>query len=135
MLIEHAESVAIVAFVDDELVAVRQPRVGSPEPTIELPSGKFEAGETALEAAARELAEECGLAAGGWRELGSFWAVPAYSTERVHVVEALPPITEAAGVPDDDEELEPVRLALADALHGLSDAVSIAALAFWQASR
>jgi 8-oxo-dGTP pyrophosphatase MutT (NUDIX family) len=40
------------------------------------------------EAAARELAEECGLAAHEWHELGTFWCAPAYSTELVHVFEA-----------------------------------------------
>ncbi len=36
----------------------------------------------------RELAEECALVAADWREVGGFWAVPAYSTEFVHVFEA-----------------------------------------------
>jgi ADP-ribose diphosphatase len=132
MLVQHPESVAIVAPVDGELVAVRQSRQGAPEPTLELPSGKLEPGETALEAAGRELAEECGLAAAGWRELGTFWAVPAYSTELVHVVEAVGPLADAAGTPDEDEELEVERIPVEQALDLLSDAVSLAALALWR---
>jgi len=132
MLVQHPESVAIVALVDGELLAVRQPRPGAPEPTLELPSGKLEPGETALEAARRELAEECGVAASGWREVGTFWAVPAYSTELVHVVEALGPLADAVGTPDDDEELEVERIPVDRALDLLSDAVSLAALALWR---
>lgn len=135
MLVRHPDSVAIVALDGDELVLVRQSRPGAPEPTLELPSGKLEPGETADAAAARELAEECGLAAADRRELGRFWAVPAYSTELVHVVEAtgLSPADGFALDPDEDVEVE--RASVARAFETLSDAVSLAALALWQRSR
>ena len=88
MLVRHPESVTIVAVDADELIVVRQQRRGVAAPVVELPAGKIDQGETTLDAAARELAEECGLRASGLREIGGFWAVPAYSTEFVHVVEA-----------------------------------------------
>jgi len=133
MLIAHAESVAVVAVEGDELVVVRQRRAGAKDMTTELPSGKVDAGEGPDEAARRELAEECGLEARDWRRLGAFWAVPAYSTEFVHVYEAvgLSPATGAVDL-DEDEELEPGRVPLGAALGALSDAVSIAALALWR---
>ncbi len=134
MLIEHPRSVAIVAFQDGALVAVVQTRRGAPEPTVELPSGKLEPGETPAEAAMRELAEECGLAAASWREVGGFWAVPAYSTEFVHVFEAVgvaPALEPPAG--DDDEDIEVRLVPVERALAELSDAVSIAAFSLWQA--
>ena len=53
MLIEHGDSVAIVAVRDGLLAAVRQPRRGAAEPTLELPSGKVEPGETHEQAAVR----------------------------------------------------------------------------------
>jgi ADP-ribose pyrophosphatase len=134
-LVEHPPSVAIVAVEDDELVLVRQTRPGASERTLELPSGKVEPGETPRAAAARELAEECGLAASSYREVGSFWAVPAYSTEYVHVFEAtglrsVPPVAM-----DYDEDVEVERVAHAQALEAVSDAVSVAALALWQRRR
>jgi len=135
MLIEHPQSVAIVALQDGELVTVVQTRRGAPERTVELPSGKLEPGETPAEAALRELAEECALAASEWREVGGFWAVPAYSTEFVHVFEAVG--VGAAPEPpggDDDEDIE-VRLVPVERVLGeLSDAVSIAAFSLWQAA-
>ncbi len=134
MLVRHPESVAIVALDGDELVLVRQSRPGAPERTLELPSGKLEHGETADAAAARELAEECALAASHRREIARFWAVPAYSTELVHVVEATG-LSRADGfAPDPDEDVEVERVPLERAFEVLSDAVSIAALALWQRS-
>ena len=134
-VIEHPPSVVIVAVDDGELVLVRQTRPGASERTLELPSGKLEPGETPREAAARELAEECGLAAASYRDVGSFWAVPAYSTEFVHVFEAVglssvPPVDM-----DHDEDVEVERLAVSQGLEAVSDAVSVAALALWQRRR
>jgi ADP-ribose diphosphatase len=135
VLIRHPESVAIVALDRDELVLVRQTRPGAPVRTLEVPSGKIEPGETPEQAVARELAEECGLAARSVRELATYWAAPAYSTELVHVVEAtgLSPADPVAL--DEDEDVEVERLPIAAALEELDDAVSIAALAVWQTRR
>ena len=97
---------------------------------LELPAGTLEPGETALEAADRELAEECGLAASGWTELGLFWTAPAYSTERVTALAGSVSGT-AEGQADEDEEIEVVRLRAEDALPRLEDAGSVAALCLW----
>ncbi len=136
MLIQHVDSVAIVAVEDEELLIVRQHRAGSNGVTVELPSGKLETDEGHEAAARRELAEECGLAARDWRHLGSFWAVPAYSTEYVHVYEAagLEPALETRAL-DADEEIDSGRIPLAGASDELSDAVSIAAFALWERRR
>jgi 8-oxo-dGTP pyrophosphatase MutT (NUDIX family) len=134
-LVEHPPSVAIVAVDDDELVLVRQTRPGASQRTLELPSGKLEPGETPREAAARELAEECGLAAASYREVGSFWAVPAYSTEFVHVFEAIGLSPVAPVAMDHDEDVEVERLAVSRGVEAVSDAVSVAALALWHRRR
>jgi ADP-ribose pyrophosphatase len=130
-LIEHPESVAIVAVEGDLLLCVRQSRPGAGGVTLELPSGKLEPGETAAAAAIRELAEECVTQAAEWRELGSFWAAPGYSTELVHVFEACDLSAAAGASLDPDEDVEVERLPLAGAMSKLSDAVSVAALALW----
>ena len=136
MLVQHAESVAIVALEGEDLVVVRQERAGAKDVTVELPSGKLELDEPAEDAVRRELVEECGLHASDWRRVGAFWAVPAYSTEYVNVYEATG-LARAVELldPDDDEQIEVDRIAVADALETLSDAVSLAAFALWQARR
>lgn len=122
----------IVALDCDELVLVRQTRPGAGGWTVELPSGCIEPGETPAEAAARELAEECGLAAAGLTRLGAFWAVPAYSTEWVHVYAATG--LSAAGPQrlDADEDVVALRCPVADAERGVIDAISLAALALYR---
>jgi ADP-ribose pyrophosphatase len=133
-LIRHPHSVVIVPVDGDQLVLVRQSRAGANGQTLELPSGKIDPGEAPAEAAARELAEECGLAAREWRELGGFWAAPAYSTEYVHVWEARElHLTDPAEL-DEDEDIEVERRPLEAELDGLSDAGSIAALALWRSA-
>jgi ADP-ribose pyrophosphatase len=131
-LVQHPESVVLVVLDGHELVAVRQTRPGAPEPTLELPSGKLEAGEAIEEAAARELAEECGLNAARLRPLGSFWVVPAYSTERCHVFEATGLSLAPAAPLDADEDIETERIAVDQAWQRLSDGASLAALGLWE---
>ena len=131
-LVEHPESVVLVVVDDDELVTVRQTRPGARGQTLELPSGKLEPGETPPQAAARELAEECGLRAEAWRTLGSFWVVPAYSTELTHAFEATGLSPAAPAQLDDDEDVEVERIEVEAAWERLSDGASLAALALWE---
>ena len=130
-LLRKPDSAIVVAVDGAQLVVVRQTRAGADGPTLELPGGSLDDGEAPERAAARELREECGLAAGSWRELGSFWAAPDYSTERVHAFEAT--ALEEAGPPelDGSEDLTVERLPLRGVIHELSDGNSLAALALW----
>ena len=132
MLVEHPESVAIVAFRGRSAGhgASRRGRA-RPSRTVELPSGKLEPGETPARGrrarAGRGVRARRGV---DWREVGGFWAVPAYSTEFVHVFEA----GGVASAPeplaaDDDEDIEVRLVPVERALDELSDAVSIAAFA------
>jgi ADP-ribose pyrophosphatase len=135
-LVRHPPSVTFVALVDGDVLLVRQRRPGAPGWMLELPAGTLREGETPEQAALRELREECGFAAGGFRDVGSFWAAPAYSTELVHVGEMLDPRPDPAGPSlDEDEQIEVDRRPVADLPRCLTDAVSIAAFALWQARR
>lgn len=134
-LVQHPDSVVIVAVQGDQLVCVRQTRPGSDGTTLELPSGKLEPGEAPAAAAVRELAEECALAAEEWEKLGEFWAVPAYSTEFVHVYRAGGLSRAEGALLDEDEDVEVEHIPLVGGLERLSDAVSVAALAIWLEAR
>jgi ADP-ribose pyrophosphatase len=134
-LVQHPDSVVIVAVQGDRLVCVRQSRPGSDGTTLELPSGKLEPGESPGAAAVRELAEECELGADEWEKLGGFWAAPAYSTEFVHVYRAGGLSPAAGAALDEDEDVQVEHIPLVGGLERLSDAGSVAALALWLEGR
>ena len=130
MVVEHPPSVTLVVVDGGEIVCVRQRRPGADGGVLELPAGKLEAGEDARTCADRELAEECGLAVADWRELGSFWAAPAYSTEHVTVLVGAVS-GQASAEADADEQIEVVRRPRDEVLGALEDGISIAAFALY----
>ena len=86
-VVGHPGAVAIVPHDERHLFLVRQPReaVGE-EALLELPAGKLDvAGESRLDCAKRELAEEVGKSASHWEELKSFYTSPGFAEEEVTV--------------------------------------------------
>jgi ADP-ribose pyrophosphatase len=108
-IVEHPGSVAIVAVDGDLRVwLVRQFREAARRRLVELPAGARDKGEEPLEAAKRELREECGLTGGEWRELAAFWTTPGFCREYMHLY--LAEGVEAGDAdPDEDEEVEIVH--------------------------
>jgi ADP-ribose pyrophosphatase len=84
-VVVHPGAVCVLAHDGRTLYMVEQPREAVEEPALlELPAGKLDVeGETPLECAQRELAEEIGKSAGDWRELKSFYTSPGFANERV----------------------------------------------------
>lgn len=115
-VVEHGDVVAVVPLLDgDYVLLVRQYRLPAERVLLEVPAGGVDEGESAEEAAQRELGEECGRRAGRLEPLGGFYVSPGFCTEFVHVflAEQLEP---APLQPDPDEQLEVVRMSLAEAL-------------------
>jgi ADP-ribose pyrophosphatase len=112
-VVVHPGSVAIVAHDAKVLYLVRQPREPVEEAALlELPAGKLDkAGETPLECAQRELAEEIGKAAGDWRELDWFYTSPGFATEKCHLFLATE-LYDVPGEPEEGERIEVVRMPL-----------------------
>jgi ADP-ribose pyrophosphatase len=108
-IVEHPGSVAIVAVDADRRVwLVRQLREATLGQLVELPAGARDKGEEPLEAAKRELREECGLTGGDWRELAAFWTTPGFCREYMHLY--LAEGVEAGDADlDEDEEVEIVH--------------------------
>jgi ADP-ribose pyrophosphatase len=103
-VVVHPGAVGVVVLDGDQLWLVRQPReaVGSPD-LLEIPAGKLdEEGESPLETAKRELAEEIGKQAAEWEPLGSFYTSPGFTNEEVHLFLATG-ISDADEVPEVDE--------------------------------
>lgn len=137
-VVEHPGAVAIVA-VDQEgcVTLVRQLREPARKPLLELPAGTAEAGEEPLVTARRELAEECGLRGGEWRELAAFWTTPGFCRERMTLF-AAEGVEVGEATPEADEELELVRWPLAevrDRLGEIEDAKTLAGLLLYLQTR
>jgi ADP-ribose pyrophosphatase len=98
-IVTHPGAVGVVVLDGENLWLVRQPReaVGAPD-LLELPAGKLdEEGESPLETAKRELAEEIGKRADTWEELGPpFYTSPGFTDEKVYLYLA-------TGISDVDE--------------------------------
>lgn len=89
-LVDHPPAVVIVPVEADGssgwrtwLVRVRRPATGGS--LVEAPAGLVDPGESPLQAAGRELREECGLDAGLLEELGAAWSSPGFTDERIHL--------------------------------------------------
>ena len=119
-IVEHPGAVAIVAWDGERLAMVRQWRHATVQTLLEIPAGTLEPDEPPRETARRELAEECGLAAGTWEEGPRFYSAPGFCTELVHVFVATG-LTDAPSIADADEQLEPSWMALEDALDAIDD--------------
>ena len=113
--VEHPGAVGIVAHDGTDLWLVRQPReaVGRPD-LLELPAGKLdEPGESPLECARRELAEEIGKAAGTWEHLKTYFSSAGFTNETVHVYLATD-LTDDPGHEIEGERITVERRPLAD---------------------
>ncbi|RZT85527.1 ADP-ribose pyrophosphatase [Pseudonocardia sediminis] len=143
-IIEHPGAVAILALDDSgRVMMLHQYRHAVRRRLWELPAGLLDvAGENPAVTAARELAEEAGLAAQDWSVLLDVVPSPGFSDESVRVYLARD-ISEV-GRPDmgDDEEadLELRWIPLADAVHmvftgEIVNAVSVSGLLATQAVR
>lgn len=90
-VIRHNGSVVILAIDSTKskknpwIVIERQYRHAANQFLWELPAGKLDAGEDALEGAKRELAEETGYAAKKWKPLVEYFASPGFLGEQMKV--------------------------------------------------
>jgi ADP-ribose pyrophosphatase len=131
-VIDHPGSVAILAHDEEFVYLVAQPREAVEEDALlEIPAGTLDhEGETELECARRELAEEAELAAAEWTELTKVYPSPGYISEVVTIFLATG-LSAASGERDDDEAIEIIRLRLTEldeALPRIRDASTLIAL-------
>jgi ADP-ribose pyrophosphatase len=115
-VVRHPGSAAIVAVHDDNTVSlVRQYRHPTVKYLLEIPAGSRGEFEPPEECAARELEEELGVVAESWEKLSEFFVSPGFCGEKMWVYLATD-LTETKASPEDDENLEIVRLSMSRAL-------------------
>jgi 8-oxo-dGTP pyrophosphatase MutT (NUDIX family) len=130
-IVRRMDAAAVVAYDDEHVWLVRQPRVAILQYTLEVPAGKLDVeGETPLQTAQRELAEEIGREAEHWEQLRSYCPSSGYSDEVVHLFAATG-LRPTDAEPDPGERIEVVRWPLADldaALAATNDAKTVIGL-------
>jgi ADP-ribose pyrophosphatase len=105
-VVRHAGSAVMMAMDDkNRILLVRQYRLPAGDYMWELPAGKIDEGEKALQTAKRELAEETGYKAKTWTKLTTFFASPGYVQERMTIFLATG-LKAGEATPMDDERIE-----------------------------
>lgn len=113
-------AVIIVPMRDPETVLLaREYACGLHHYELGLPKGRIERGESALEAANRELKEEIGFGARNLQEINAFSLAPGYMTHVTHIILAQD-LYEERLPGDEPEELDVVPWPMTD-LRRLAD--------------
>ena len=120
-VVHHHGGACILPVDENEnITMVRQYRYALAEEMWELPAGKLEKDEDPFEAAKRELAEECGLTADHFVDLGVVYPTVGYDSEKIYLWAAtgLHNVNQHL---DEDEFLDVVKMPLDEALRLVMD--------------
>jgi 8-oxo-dGTP pyrophosphatase MutT (NUDIX family) len=137
-IVRHHGAVGILAYDEEIVWLVRQPREAVNEPDLlEIPAGRLDKdGEKPLQAAQRELAEEIGRGARNWEPIVVYYTGAGFTDEQVHLFAATGLFEETAESGEQERiELIPWPLdRLAEAIAECRDAKTLIAL-YWLAAR
>jgi ADP-ribose pyrophosphatase len=115
-VVHHGGSAVILPrFPDGRILLIRQYRMAVGRLLWELPAGSIDPGETALQTARRELAEETGFRSRSWRKLLEFYPSPGFLDEKMTLFLARDIIPGPARQ-EADERILPRAFAMAEVL-------------------
>ena len=132
-IMHHPGGAAAVAVdAEGRVCLLRQFRHAAGGWVWELPAGKLEPDEAPATTARRELAEEGGVEARHWQDLGRHLSSPGVFTEWIYLYLATG-LTQADAQPEETEQLQVKKLPLAEAIAmamsgEIRDAMSVVAL-------
>jgi len=136
-IIRHPGGAGVLPLHSDGTVSlIRQLRPAVDAVMLEIPAGRLSPDELPAECACRELREETGITAANLIPLGIVHSSPGVFDEVIHLFAATG-ISQGTAQPEADEEIEVLRLPLAEALlmasdGRISDAKTLAALLRWE---
>lgn len=134
-IIEHANSVAVIPFKDENTVyMVKQYRKPIERVTLEFPAGIIESGEEPKDAAQRELSEEIGYGSNNLEFVYDFYSSPGFTDEKISIYTAKDLFVNELDV-DEDEYIEVVEVSIKELIMKLrslelNDATTIIATLF-----
>jgi ADP-ribose pyrophosphatase len=118
-MIRHPGASAVVPLLDadesdPQVLLIRQYRYAADGYLYEIPAGRLDAGESPMECAGRELAEETGYRAERVEHLFTMFTTPGFTDEKIHLFLATGLTAgEAHRETDEFMELVPTRLSRA----------------------
>lgn len=119
--VRHPGAAVVIAVLDNgNLLFERQFRYPLRRVFLEMPAGKIDAGEHALDTARRELREETGYKARVWRHLGTLHPTIGYADEGIEIFWAQG-LSYVGAQPDHGEILELTEMSIADAMLAVRD--------------
>lgn len=121
-VVEHPGAVAILAIDDDKnVVLVEQHRQPAGDILLEIPAGKLEPGEEALDCARREMAEETELDGASWQEICVFYPSPGFCDEIIYLFKAVDLKKAESPVSDPEERVSVTKIPLEEARQMILD--------------
>ena len=115
VVVHPGDAVAVLPVrADGSCYLIRQYRYAIGTTICEVPAGTVNAGERPEDAARRELIEETGLQAGTMVGRGFIYTTPGFTDERIFLFEAHGLSPSCLYQKDEDEEIELVKVPLAD---------------------
>jgi ADP-ribose pyrophosphatase len=118
-IVRHHGSVVLLPIPEPgKIILIRQYRYAIDRWIWELPAGSLKPGEDPAAAAARECEEEVGLAPHRVTQLRGYYPTPGFCDELMayfRCEDLRPPAPDSTVTPDEDENIEPRTLTLAEA--------------------
>ncbi len=115
-VVHHGGGAGVLAIDENqEIYLVKQFRYALGKELIEIPAGKLEPGEDPFETAKRELAEEAGIVANGYKDLGTVIPTCGYCNEIIYLY-AAKDLSFTQQSPDEDEFVSVFKIPLDEAV-------------------
>ena len=116
-IIRHPGAAAVVPIHENgDITLIHQYRHAAGGKIYEIPAGLWEEGETLKSCASRELAEEAGLSARQFIQVGQIHTTPGFTDERITLFIGIDAYPVPSTGPEYGECIEQLRLPLKEAL-------------------